>query len=170
MGKALLKAAEEDVKELGAKGIVAWGLSIPVWMKASWFKNQGFIPVEKKGFLGEVLLWKTFADDAVPPKWIHQKKKPKKTCGNKVEVTCLSNGWCPAMNLASERAKQTALEFGDAVEIKEIDTFDRDTFHEWGVSDALYIDGKKVRVGPPPSKEKLRKIIGKKVSNQKSKK
>ena len=36
IGTALLEAAEEDVKSLGAKGIVAWGLWIPIWMKASW--------------------------------------------------------------------------------------------------------------------------------------
>ncbi|MCD4729844.1 MAG: GNAT family N-acetyltransferase [Bacteroidales bacterium] len=162
MGKAMLKAAEDDAKELGAKGIVAWGLSIPVWMKASWFKKHGFIQVDRKGFLGEVLLWKKFTEDAVPPKWIEQKKKPEKVKG-KVTVTCLVNGWCPAMNLSCERAKRAATEFGNKVELQEIDTFDKKTFNEWGVSDALYIDGKKVRTGPPPSYKKLKKRIRKRV-------
>ena len=36
MGKALLQAAEEDARQLGAKGMVAWGLSLPFWMRASW--------------------------------------------------------------------------------------------------------------------------------------
>jgi GNAT superfamily N-acetyltransferase len=40
MGKALLRAAEEDVRALGRKGLVAWGLSLPFWMRASWFKNH----------------------------------------------------------------------------------------------------------------------------------
>lgn len=162
MGKALLKAAEEDVKNLGAKGIVAWGLSIPVWMKASWYKKQGFIPVEKNGFLGEMLLWKPFSDDAVPPKWIKPKKKPEKTNG-KVSVSCFVNGWCPAMNISYERVKKASLEFGKKVDILEIDTFDRKNFNEWGISDAIYIDGKKVRTGPPPSYKKLKKKIGKKI-------
>ena len=34
---------------------------------------------------------------------------------------------------------------------------------EWGVSDALFIDNKQVRTGPPPSYEKIRKAISKKV-------
>jgi len=41
MGKALLKAAESDAKEKGAKGMVAWGISLPFWMRASWFKKIG---------------------------------------------------------------------------------------------------------------------------------
>ena len=42
MGKALLKAAEADVKSKGAQGIAAWGIRFPFWMKASWFKKQGY--------------------------------------------------------------------------------------------------------------------------------
>jgi N-acetylglutamate synthase-like GNAT family acetyltransferase len=49
MGKALLKAAEEDIKNRGARGIAAWGVSLPFWMKASWFKKQGYKKVDKKG-------------------------------------------------------------------------------------------------------------------------
>jgi len=162
MGKAMLQAAVEDAKALGTKGIVAWGLSLPFWMKASWYKKQGFTPVARKGFLDEVLLWKTFTDDAEPPKWVQQKKKPEKS-PDKVTVTCLNLGWCPAMNLACERAKEVASEFGDKVEVESINTFDKSTFNEWGIADSLYIDGKKVRTGPPPSKNKLRKIIKKKV-------
>ncbi len=162
MGKAMLKAAEEDVRSLGSKGIVAWGIALPFWMKASWFKKQGFKPVDRKGFLTEVLLWKPFTDDAVPPKWVQPKKKPGKTSG-KVTVTCLNNGWCPAQNLACERTKRAAAEFGENVEVEIIDTFDKNTFNEWGISDAIYVDGKKVMTGPPPSVEKLRNVIKKRV-------
>lgn len=34
MGKALLQAAETDARANGAKGIVAWDMSLPFWMKA----------------------------------------------------------------------------------------------------------------------------------------
>ncbi len=30
MGKALLQAAEDDARDLGAKGIAAWGLWLPI--------------------------------------------------------------------------------------------------------------------------------------------
>ncbi len=156
LGKALLQAAESDAAALGAKGIVAWGLSMPFWMKASWFRKQGYRKVDKDGM--QVLLWKPFTGDAIPPKWIRQKKKPETTPG-KVTVTAFLNGWCPAQNLAYERAKRASTELGGKVEFQMIDTFDRDTFLEWGIVDALFVDAKPVRTGPPPSYEKIKKTI-----------
>jgi len=162
MGKALLKAAEDDVKARGAKALAAWGIPLPFWMKASWFKKQGYTTIDKMGFLGQVLLWKPFTGDAIPPKWIRQKRKPEPVAG-KVTVITFQNGWCLAQNLTTERAKRAVAEFGDKVVFQQIDTSDRDNLLEWGISDALYIDGKQVRTGPPPSYEKIRNAIAKKV-------
>ncbi len=162
MGRALLQSAEEDVKARGAKGIAAWGIPLPFWMKASWFRKQGYAKVDEQGFLGQVLLWKPFTSEAIPPKWIEQKKRPE-TMPGKVAVTAFLNGWCPAQNLVFERAKRAAAEFGDKVVFQEIDTFDREKFLEWGITDALFIDDKQVRIGPPPSYEKIKKIIAKRV-------
>jgi len=160
MGKALLKAAVEDAHEKSAKGIAAWGISLPFWMKASWFKKHGFQKVDKHS--GQVLIWKPFDDEAVPPKWIKQKKTPEKIPG-KVTVTAFLNGWCSAQNIVFERAKRAASEFGDMVVFCEINTSDREVFLEWGISDALFIDNKQVRTGPPPSYNKIRKKIAKRV-------
>lgn len=160
MGKALLQAAEADAAVKGAKGMAAWGVSLPFWMKASWFKKRGYKKVDKIGI--RALLWKPFTDDAIPPKWIREKKKPKKIPGQ-VTVTAFLNGWCPAQNMVFERARRAAAEFGEKVEFKEINTFDRDAFLEWGVSDALFIDDKQVSTGPPPSLKKIRKLIAKRV-------
>ena len=162
MGKALLQAAEEDVRSLGSKGIVAWGIPFPFWMKASWFKKRGYKKVEQDGFLGGVLLWKTFSDDAEPPHWTKKKKKPEPVQG-KVKVTAFLDGWCPSMNMTYERAKRAASEFGDKVEFITVNTLDREAYEEWGISGALYIDEKQVNNGPPLSYEKIRKLIEKKV-------
>lgn len=160
LGKALLVSAEEDVKAMGVKGIVAWGLILPFWMKASWFKKQGYKTVDRQGM--QVLLWKPFTDDAIPPKWIRQKKKPGIEPG-KVRVSGFINGWCPAQNIVFERAKRASVEFEGKVIFQEYDTSDRATFLEWGISDALFVDEKEVWTGPPPSYEKIKKIIEKKV-------
>ena len=161
-GKALLQAAENDAKELGAKGIAAWGLSLPFWMKAKWFKKQGYSQVDKEHV--QVLLWKPFANDAVPPKWVRQKKKPEKEQG-KVIVTSFKNGWCPAQNMVFERAKRatSAPEFRGKVEFHEINTMEREFFMEWGIFDGLFIDDKEVRTGPPPSYDKIYEKIAKNV-------
>ena len=163
MGKGLLQAAEDDARVSGRKGIAAWGVPLPLWMKASWYKKQGYRVADKSGFFDPVLLWKPFTEDAIPPKWIKRFKKPQKIPG-KITVTAFKNGWCPAQNIVFERAKKAASEFGEKVIFREINTFDRNTFLEWGISDGLFIDDKEIRTGPPPSYEKIRRRISKKVT------
>jgi hypothetical protein len=164
MGKALVEAAEQDARERGIKGIAAWGISMPFFMKASWFKKRGFKPVDRDGI--SVLLWKSFTEEAVPPRFIKRKKKPEPIAG-RVSVTAFINGWCPAQNMVYERAKRAAASFGDAVEFTGIDTSDRPTFLQWGIYDGLFIDGKQVRTGPPPSYEKIERLIRKRVKRLK---
>lgn len=158
MGKALLLAAEADAQSLGVKGLAAWGLILPIWMRASWFKRQGYRVVDREGIMA--LLWKPFSTEAVAPTWVRQKAHPPLD-PKKVTVTCFCNGWCPAQNLVYERAKRAASDplFSDTVVFREIDTFDRQEFLRWGISDALFINQKQVRTGPPPSYERIRKLI-----------
>ena len=84
MGTALLRAAEEDARALGAKGMAAWGVSLPFWMKASWFKKHGYEKADRQGIA--VLLWKKFSEDARPPAWMKPGKPPEPVPG-KVTVT-----------------------------------------------------------------------------------
>ncbi len=160
MGTALLEAAEKDARELGAKGMAAWGMALPVFMRASWFKKHGYVRADSRSM--QILLWKPFAEDAVPPRWIRNKKKPEPVLG-KVAVTALINGWCPAMNTAFERAQRAAAEFGDRVAFRAVDTSEREIFREWGEADAVFVDGKGIRMGPPPSYDKIRKAIARRV-------
>ena len=140
--------------------MAAWGMAIPVFMRASWFKKHGYKKADALGM--QILLWKPFAEDAVPPRWNRDKKKPEPEPGH-VTVTALVNGWCPGMNMAFERAKRAAAEFGDKVAFRAVDTFDRGVFKEWGEPDAIFVDGKGIRMGPPPSYEKIRKAIARRV-------
>ncbi len=52
MGKALLRAAEEDVRQLGGKGFVVWGLSCRSSCGLSWFRRQGYRRVDRDGVPG----------------------------------------------------------------------------------------------------------------------
>jgi len=160
MGKALLQAAEEDVKQLGVNGLVTWGLAIPVFMRASWFKKQGYKVVDKSGMMR--LLWKPFNNDALPPKFMKPKKQPEEGT-DKINVTLFRNGWCQSMNITCERAKRAALDFPGKIELNEFDTIDSKILDEWGINDAVYIDGKEVKTGPPISYEKIRRKIEKRV-------
>ncbi len=160
VGKALLRAAEEDARNLQARGLVVWGLILPFFMRAGWFKKQGYRKADRKGI--SLLLWKKFRADAAPPRWIKASKKPDPVPG-KVVVTALVSGWCSGINGMIERANQICQEFGDKVIYREIDTSDRAVVYEWGLSDGLFVDDRNIYHGPPLSADKIRSIIGKKV-------
>lgn len=156
MGRALLEAAEQDARDLGAKGMAAWGIILPFWMRASWFRKHGYRQADRDGI--SALVWKPFSEDAKPPKFIKPKKRPEKNPGV-VTITAFMNGWCPAQNLTYERARRAAGEFANKVVFETIDTSDRETMLEWGVSDAVFIDGRQLGFGPPPSYQKIKKLI-----------
>lgn len=162
MGRALLAAAEEDALALGAKGMAAWGLWLPFWMRASWFRKHGYRSVDRNGIAS--LVFKPFAPDAKPPRFFRRTARPIGRTPGRVDVTCLVNGWCTGCNLTAERARRVAGEFGEAVAFHEIDTSEHATVAEWGLSDALFVDGKQVMTGPPISTDRLRKIVRKRVA------
>ena len=94
--------------------------------------------------------------------WIRQKKMPE-TIPGKVTVTAFISGWCPAQNMVFERAKRACAEFGGKVAFRRIDTSDRDVFRAWGISDGIFVDGKRIGNGPPLSFEKIRQKIHRQV-------
>ena len=160
IGKALLEAAEQDVRELGGKGLAAWGLWLPIWMKASWFRKHGYRKAERDGI--SLLVWKPFDATATPPRWIKQKKTPPHIPG-KVTVTAFINGWCTAQNVVYERTRRACQQFGEQVVFTSIDTSVPETFQEWGIVDGIFIDEKRLNFGPPLSFEKIMKKIRKRV-------
>jgi GNAT superfamily N-acetyltransferase len=164
MGKALLKAAEEDCREMGSHGLVTWGLILPVFMRASWFKRHGYRVVDKSGI--SRLLWKPFSENAEAPKFIKPRKTPEKGVG-KVDISIFKTGWCPAMNIGYERTLKVSAEYEGKVGLRIFDTVDRQVFQEWGISDGIYIDGTEIRLGPPPSCQKIRKKIARRVARMK---
>lgn len=158
MGKAMLKAAEEDAKSRGASGMAAWGIPLPFWMSAAWFKKQGYKKVDKTDM--QVLMWKPFIEEAQPPKWHNQATSPKAGLNpGKITITAFNNGWCQASNIVCERAKKAAEALGDNVIFNLIDTFERETFLKWGIADGLFIENKNINTGPPPSYDDIVKAI-----------
>jgi GNAT superfamily N-acetyltransferase len=157
MGTALLAAAEDDVRALGAKGIAAWGIILPFWMKASWFRRQGYQKVDRVGMAS--LVWKPFAEDAEPPRLMRPEKKPSRSESG-ITVTSVNQGWCMAQNIACERARRVCDHLGDEVTFREIDASDPEVRREWGRAGDLFVEDREVWTGPPPSEEKLRRVIG----------
>jgi hypothetical protein len=141
--------------------MTAWGLWLPFWMRASWFKKHGYRKVDRQGITS--LLWKPFTGEARPPRWFPRVAKLPEPIPGKVNVTAFSSGWCLAQNLVYERAKRAAAELGDGVAFREIDTSTRSAVAEWGVADEVLVDGRKLQRGPPPSYAMIRKAIAKRM-------
>ncbi|MCB2197759.1 GNAT family N-acetyltransferase [bacterium] len=160
VGKALLRAAELDAMDLGAQGMAAWGLSLPLWMKAAWFRRHGYRKADRKGLMR--LVWKPFISTASPPTWIAGKPNPAIQPG-RVTVTGFLNGQCPLMNFRFEQLKRIAAEFEGNVDFIEIDTFDKAALQDNRAKDALFINRQELPPGPPVPDAKLRKRIRKAV-------
>jgi len=156
LGKSLLQAAEADVRQLGGKGLVTWGIILPFFMRSAWFKKQGYKVADKRGILR--LLWKPFANDAQPPRFMKKRHLPALVPG-KVNVTVFYNGWCPAQNIVYERTKQAVVQFREKIDFNVYHTIDHEILSYWGTGDALFINGKKIRTGPPPSYKRIYRII-----------
>lgn len=156
IGTALLQAAENELIKNGVKGIAAWGLSQPFWMPASFYKKQGYQTADRSGI--QELVWKAFAKEAKPPRWLKMQKIPQKEEG-KVLITAFVSGWCTAINVGFENFRKAAEELGDKVEFRPIITLNTDTISEWGVTDAIFIDDQEVVLGPPPSYEETLKML-----------
>jgi GNAT superfamily N-acetyltransferase len=163
MGTALLEAAEADARSRGARGMAAWGLALPVWMRASWFRRHGYRNADRDGM--RTLVWKAFTADAVAPRWIRERKRPEPSPDGASVVGFLS-GWCPAMNLTFERARKAVEEIGGNARFQSIDTSDRETFLAWGISDDVFLNGKTLQSGPPPPYEKIKRTIARKAGKR----
>jgi len=166
IGKQLLKAAEEDSKNLGAKGLIAWGIVLPFFMRAGWFKKSGYTKIDHQGQI--VLLWKAFEPNIKPPKMIKMKKKPYKESG-KISIMAFVSGWCTGKNITFERVMKAAKEFEEYVDVEIYDTKNSEILEEWGIFDDVFIDGKVVQKGPPPTYKKIHSIIESKVEKMKKK-
>jgi GNAT superfamily N-acetyltransferase len=161
-GKALLAAMEDDARQHGKKGVTVWGLSLPAFMPAAWFKKHGYAEAERQGM--RVLLWKHWDPTAQKPFWVRRHKTPENRPG-RVTVTAFCSGWCPEVNKAFTRTKRAVAGCGGPIEFAEINTTERKTFEEWGIVDGLFVDGKEMPLGPAPSYAKIKRAIGKSVKN-----
>ena len=155
IGTMLIDAAEKVCREMGVEALLAWGVSMPFFMKASWFKKHDYKKIDKDNI--RVLLWKPFVEDIKAPSLIRMRKKPGLVEG-KVKIDAF---------IVFERVKKAFEEFKDDIVLEIHNTTDINIYKEWGILDGVYVDGKVVQKGPPPSYEKIYKIIKKRVERLK---
>lgn len=159
IGKALLLAAEDDIRSRGGKSVSAWGLSIPVWMKASWYKKQGYKAADKDGMA--LLMWKSLSEDGVKPEWRKPSSDLNLKSDKKLKIISFINGVCPAANVGHERIKRILKDYDASIEYSVFENIEPEDIQKRGITDALYINGKNIPLGPPPKEKMLRKVIDK---------
>ena len=163
IGTALLEAAERDARALGAGGMAAWGITMPFWMRSSWFKKHGYDSADKSH--GAELVWKPFSPEAEPPAWITPGPAPEPVEGQ-ITLTAYVNGWCPSMNLTYERARRAAEEVGPPAVFVSIDTSEHEEMVRTGHADTVYLEGEVLQKGAPPSYRSIKKKIERQVHRQ----
>jgi hypothetical protein len=167
IGKALLKAAEDDVKMLGMDGLAVWGISEEIWMNATWYQKQDYEKVDQTGWF--VLLWKRFSDRAIPPKWRKGQFQQELVPG-KVKVTSFFSGQCCSENSVYWAAKKAAGEYGDKVIFEVIDMSQAENREKYGFGWRLYVNGENLFTGYPPSYEHIKAKIEEKLKKSPLKK
>jgi ribosomal protein S18 acetylase RimI-like enzyme len=156
IGPALLRAAEEDMRARGARGVAAWGIQADEWMNAPWFERHGYHRVDEQGWLA--LTFKAFNPDVDDPRFLREVKRPGPVPG-KARVSSFLIGWCTSGNLNHEWAKRASEELGDAVVFEHFDTSDPTVAAEWGISTGIFVNGEEFPVGGNENYEKVRQFI-----------
>jgi hypothetical protein len=144
MGKALLAAAEEDVRRLGAKGLAAWGNTYPGWMPVAWLLKLGYTEADRRG--PEVLVWKSFGRDAIRPQWRVPRKSPP-TAPDTVTVTVFLNPWCGIPCDFYETVRDVVGRYPSGVQMQTVDTTEASALDDWGYCNAVFVDGQQVTRG-----------------------
>jgi N-acetylglutamate synthase-like GNAT family acetyltransferase len=151
-GRYILEAIEADARESGAAGLVAWGMDFPYWNPVSFYEHMGYSRVDKDGMA--VLVWKPFRDDAAPPRYLHQTRRPAAET-DKVSLTVFMNGWCTGSCGQCVTARDAVAGLEDRVDYSEVDTSDPEVLRSWGISDGIFVEGEPYRSGEPPASSEV---------------
>ena len=159
-GKALIASIENDARVAGCHGVTITAyrdLPDAEWfMPASFFQSLGYAPIESRG--REMLLWKPFSSDAVPPHFLqpHYVFEPIERM---VVVDLFWNVFCLTSAIEAQRVREVCQEFGDRVLLREFRAEDREVLLQYQVSRAIYVNGEEIGWGYEAPKERIRAAI-----------
>ncbi len=146
-GRLILESIEEDARGSEFAGVAAWGMDFPYWNPVSFYEHMGYTRVDQEGMA--VLVWKPFSDAAVAPAYRRQAKRPLGD-PNRISVFAFLNGWCMGACSQCVTAREAVAGLQHVVDYHEIDTSDRETLREWGISDGVFVEGEPHRPNEPP--------------------
>jgi len=155
IGTALLNAAEEDIRNREGLAIAAWGLILPFWMKSRWYMKHGYLRADKDGI--RELVIKSLDGQTHSVHWKKGQRPPARRDDGSLNISMFLNGACPVSSIAYSRLIEATADLPVCPEL--IDTSCREELEKWQQTDALFIGGREIRLGPPPSKRKIRRAV-----------
>ncbi|UCG42722.1 MAG: GNAT family N-acetyltransferase [candidate division WOR-3 bacterium] len=161
VGTVLIRAAEEEARNQGRKGMVIVAYREDFWaVSPAFFQEQGYRGVAHHG--RQVVMWKRFADDAVAPKAIKRRFKFEPVKG-KVVIDLFHNTLCRPSVVEAIRVRDLAERFGTKVLLREHSADERKALVQHGIPRAIFINGREVSWGHAAPDDALAQEISREI-------
>lgn len=155
IGRALLAAAEEEVRLQGKQGIVTIGNYTDFWfMPGPFFEKCGFSVVDRQG--ERAIMWKVLDGEPAPPCFFRPNAQLP-LVSEKVVLDLFWMTFCGALD--KEIVHEVIEEFNDTVVLREHCVDDRDVLLTHQVNRGLFVNGDKVEWNFENPKKGIRAAI-----------
>ncbi len=154
VGRALIQASEEWVKQVGGKGLAVYAFSGDMWfMPAAFFQKVGFTCISSTSNIW-VKKWANVKD----PCPLAEKYDYRPIHG-KIVIDYFWSPFCLTTCEEVLNVRDVASEFHDQAVLREYRSDNADTLKKFGLIRALFINGKRVNWGYAAPKVELRKQL-----------
>jgi GNAT superfamily N-acetyltransferase len=157
VGRALVRAAEDETKRWKAKGIVTTAYYHDFWfMPATFFEKMGFRVANRRGPTG--ILWRAYDPSAELPRFLERNYSFQPVEG-KVVIDLFWSSICSTSEIEAQRVREVASEFGDAVILNEYASDKPAILREYQTPRGIFINGDEIYWGYGAPKEGIRTAI-----------
>ena len=153
VGRALLEAAEAEARaRMDGMAVIAFadGERLP----AGFFEHMGYRHEANRG--ADLLMTKSFTTIR-PPSFLPIRFDPQPVAG-RVQVDYFHCSQCPMSGVSLRKIKRAARRRPVPVDVRVFETCERAEVERWGLSRAVFVDGRQVE-GPPFRAERVIEAI-----------
>jgi GNAT superfamily N-acetyltransferase len=168
VGRALIKAAEEEARSQGSKALVTTAYCGDFWfMPARFFQRCGFSKVssrevttegEKEYLEAEAMVWKVWDSSAEIPEFLEREYAFEPVPG-RVVVDLFWNTFCLTSNIEAHRVREVVAEFGDKVIFHDYCADDGEILLRYELPRGIFVDGREIGWGYEAPREGIREAI-----------
>jgi GNAT superfamily N-acetyltransferase len=159
IGRALVSAATEETRRQGRKGLTVAAYYHDFWfMPAPFFEKCGFSVVERQGT--SAVLWKVL-DPSTSRPGLLSRTFTFRPVRDRVVIDLFWTRSCLTTDTEAQRVRGVAAEFADSVVLREYCSDDPGILSRYGITRAIFINGREVDWGYEAPKDGLREEIRK---------